>query len=233
MPWNGLRTVWSSLEGMAPVSGSCAQLGCCACRGAQPGEVLGLITCWQRLGLLPPDVRLARPHAVGLARSAQLGWVDVTRTEIWQAGDADLAALAELRREWTREQGGDCSEPGFGERLAAWFGRESSHRVTWLAEVDGRSVGMMNLAVFERMPRPGRAPSCWGYLANAFVLAAYRDQGIGSQLISALLGYADEHRFARVVLSPSDRSIPFYERAGFGPADALMLRTSRPTANAP
>jgi len=29
----------------------------------------------------------------------------------------------------------------------------------------------------------------------------------------------------RVVLSPTERSIPLYERAGFGPADALMLRT--------
>jgi hypothetical protein len=32
----------------------------------------------------------------------------------------------------------------------------------------------------------------------------------------------------RVVLSPSERSIPLYERAGFGPADALMLRTPPP-----
>jgi len=27
-----------------------------------------------------------------------------------------------------------------------------------------------------------------------------------------------------MVLSPSQRSIPFYRRAGFGPADALLLR---------
>ena len=31
--------------------------------------------------------------------------------------------------------------------------------------------------------------------------------------------------FARVVLSPAEKSISFYERAGFGPAGALMLRT--------
>jgi GNAT superfamily N-acetyltransferase len=84
---------------------------------------------------------------------------------------------------------------------------------------------MINLAIFERMPQPGRPPSHWGYLGNAFVLAGYRNQGIGSRLISALLGYADENGFARVVLSPSQRSIPFYQRAGFGPANGLMLRT--------
>jgi GNAT superfamily N-acetyltransferase len=143
---------------------------------------------------------------------------------IRRADEADLAAIIRLRREWAREQDGDPADPTFDERLAAWFAQESSHRITWLAEVDGRPVGMMNLATFERMPRPGRAPSRWGYLGNAFVLADYRNRGIGNQLISAVLGYADESGFARVVLSPTERAIPFYERAGFGPANTLMLR---------
>ena len=83
----------------------------------------------------------------------------------------------------------------------------------------------LGVPIFERMPRPGHAQSCWGYLGNAYFLAAYRNQGTGQQLLNAVLRYADENDFARVVLSPSARSIPFYERAGFGPADTLMLRT--------
>jgi GNAT superfamily N-acetyltransferase len=146
---------------------------------------------------------------------------------IRRGDEADLAAIARLRRRWTQELDGghDCADPAFDERLAAWFAAESSHRITWLAVTDGYPVGMVNLAIFERMPQPGRAPSRWGYLGNAFVLAAYRNQGIGTQLLSAVLGDGDENGFARVVLSPTERSIPFYERAGFGPADALMLRT--------
>ncbi len=150
---------------------------------------------------------------------------------IRRAGPGDLAAVAWLRREWTREQQGGPggADPGFEERLAAWFGRESPRRITWLAEAGRdaaclRPAGVMNLAVFERMPRPGRPPGYWGYLANAFVLAAHRDQGIGGRLLAALLGYADEQGFARVVLSPSPRSVPFYARAGFGPAAELMVR---------
>jgi GNAT superfamily N-acetyltransferase len=155
----------------------------------------------------------------------------MSETVIRRAGEGDLAAIVRLRREWTQQEAGESKDPNFTERLAAWFARESSGRLLWLAEVGGRPVGMMNLAVFERMPRPGRAPSRWGYLGNAFVLAAYRGQGIGGELIAAVLGYADEKGFARVVLSPSERSIPFYERAGFGPANALMLRTPpRPAA---
>jgi GNAT superfamily N-acetyltransferase len=145
---------------------------------------------------------------------------------IRRAADADLAAIARLRREWSHEQDGDRPDQTFDERFADWFASESSRRITWLAEAHGRPVGMMNLAIFERMPRPGRAPSRWGYLGNAFVLADYRNQGIGRQLIIAVLDYADDNGYARVVLSPTERSIPFYERAGFAPANALMLRTA-------
>jgi GNAT superfamily N-acetyltransferase len=153
----------------------------------------------------------------------------VTEIVIRRAENADLPEIIGLRSEWTREQDGHVDDPGFDDRFAAWFVRESARRITWLAEADDRAVGMMNLTVFERMPRPGRPPSRWGYLGNAFVLAAYRNQGAGGKLIDALLHYADDNGFARVVLSPSERSIPFYERAGFGPADALLLRPSGQT----
>jgi GNAT superfamily N-acetyltransferase len=148
----------------------------------------------------------------------------VTAIVIRQAGEADLPGIARLRHDWTREWDAGVDDPGFEDRFADWFRRESERRITWLAEDEGQLVGMMNLAVFERMPSPGRAPSRWGYLANAFVLAAYRNQGVGGRLLDALLRYADAHGFARVVLSPSERSVPFYQRAGFEPADALLLR---------
>ena len=61
------------------------------------------------------------------------------------------------------------------------------------------------------------------------MLAAYRNQGIGSQLLGTVLSYADEHGFARVVLSPTERAIPFYQRAGFRPANELLLWTPRKT----
>ena len=149
----------------------------------------------------------------------------MTDALIRRAEHADLAAIVQLRREWTQEEHGDIADPDFDENLAAWFARELSRRIIWLAEEGGRPVGMMNLAIYERMPRPGRPLSRWGYLGNVFVLAGYRNRGIGSLLVSAALNYADENEFVRVVLSPTERSIPLYERAGFGPAGALMLRT--------
>jgi GNAT superfamily N-acetyltransferase len=149
----------------------------------------------------------------------------MTDAVIRRAEHADMPAIVQLRREWTQEEHGDIADPDFDEHLSAWFARELSRRIMWLAQEGGRPVGMMNLAIYERMPRPGRALSRWGYLGNVFILAAYRNRGIGSRLVSAALNYADENGFVRVVLSPTERSIPLYERAGFGPAGALMLRT--------
>jgi GNAT superfamily N-acetyltransferase len=139
------------------------------------------------------------------------------------AGPADVDLLAALRRELSEEDFGPSSDPSFEARYAAWHAAEASRRLFWIAEAGGRPVGMLNLSVFERMPRPGRPDSRWGYVGNVFVAAGYRNRGIGRLLLDAALDHARHSSFARVVLSPSERSIPFYSRAGFRPAVSLMV----------
>lgn len=139
----------------------------------------------------------------------------------------DGALLAGLRRAWVEENAGaEKPDPGFDEAYEAWWQREYDLRVSWVAELDGHPIGMLNMCVFSRMPAPGRLHSQWGYLANLFVLAEHRNAGVGGDLLAACLAYAREQRFVRVVLSPSERSVPFYRRAGFAPAGGdLMLVT--------
>ena len=154
-----------------------------------------------------------------------------------RAGIADGGEIARMRRAWTEEYAGrEIHDDRFEDEFAAWFEREAHQRVTWLAEVDGgaeastndgTAVGMLNMLVFTRMPRPrsdDTHPSQWGYIANVFVDADRRDSGVGRQLLDAATAYAEEHRFARLVLSPSERSVPFYRRAGFVPATSLLIK---------
>jgi GNAT superfamily N-acetyltransferase len=150
------------------------------------------------------------------------------------ATEADDAAIASLRRAWTEERGGigPIDDPDFEPAFLAWAEVERGRRINWVAEVDGQTVGMLNLALFTRMPRPvpevGPAPlGQWGYIANNFVLADFRDRGIGSLMLDAAVAYADEHDFARLVLTPSEQSVPYYSRAGFVPATALLVRPGR------
>jgi GNAT superfamily N-acetyltransferase len=139
-------------------------------------------------------------------------------------GDADIEALVELRRVWTEERRGVGPDRSFAERFRAWFTAEADHRTFWLAEVDGRAVGMTNLLTFERMPSPQIDAGRWGYLGNMFVLPDHRDAGVGRLLLNAVVAQADERGFERIVLSPTERSVPFYRRVGFDDAYQLLVR---------
>jgi GNAT superfamily N-acetyltransferase len=146
----------------------------------------------------------------------------------------DDRVIAALRRAWTEERSGlgTIDDPDFEPAFLAWADAERARRVNWLAESDGRAVGMLNLVTFTRMPRPvpedGPAPlGQWGYIANNFVLADFRNAGIGTQLLDAAIAHADAHDFARIVLTPSEQSVPYYTRAGFMPATALLVRPGR------
>jgi GNAT superfamily N-acetyltransferase len=143
--------------------------------------------------------------------------------EVRLAEPADGPAVAALRAVWTFEWRGEAADDSYPERFAAWWAAEAGRRLTWLAWTGGEPVGMVNLAVFERMPAPGRPQTRWGYLGNAFVLQAWRSRGIGTALLTALLDHARAEGFVRIVLSPSERSLPFYRRAGFASANSLML----------
>ncbi len=136
----------------------------------------------------------------------------------------DGPAIAALRRSWTAEDYGDAEDDEFESRFLDWYQREFARRIVWLAEVSGQPVGMMNLTVFERMPRPGRETGTWGYLGNAFVIGPHRDQGIGGLLLNALVAHADNHGYVRILLRPAPRAIPFYRRAGFTQDGGFLVR---------
>jgi GNAT superfamily N-acetyltransferase len=139
------------------------------------------------------------------------------------ATSADVEAMAALRRAWIEEDAGPVDEPAYEQAFADWYAAEGDRRVAWIAFVDGIPVGMLSLLEFRRMPRPGRLDSRWGYISNVFVLGQYRNRGLGRELLDAMLAFARECSYVRLVLSPTERARPLYERVGFGPADELML----------
>ena len=149
-----------------------------------------------------------------------------TQPSIAVAGWDARADVAALRRAWTEEQTGrDQPDDDFLARFDAWLEREQDQRVTWLAYDGAEPVGMVNLLVFTRMPRPGQPRAArWGYLANFYVRPSHRSTGLGARMLAALTAYADAESFVRVVLSPTERSVPLYARAGFVPATSLMVR---------
>lgn len=137
-------------------------------------------------------------------------------TIIRVAGASDVGALAALRAIWST---GNRAEPGFERQLADWLAGERDRRTTWLASVGDLPVGMASMLEYRRMPHPGRSDSRWGYVSNMFVREEFRGRGIGSALLQELIGVACARRYARLVLSPSERATEFYRRAGFASPD--------------
>ncbi|MGH3655709.1 MAG: GNAT family N-acetyltransferase [Micromonosporaceae bacterium] len=179
----------------------------------------------------PATVRRAGDADVPLLARLRRAWVaevpspgrDASRDEGAESRAHASSESAPSQAPPLEQQGGPVTDPGFEATFAEWYAAERGRRVNWVAEISGDPVGMLNLVVFRRMPKPGRAVSQWGYVSNVFVLAAYRNQGVGARLLNAAMSHAAEHDFVRVVLSPSERSVPFYRRAGFVEPDMLLV----------
>lgn len=139
------------------------------------------------------------------------------------ANKDDGFKIATLRRTWTDELGIGTTDDSFDSRFDLWFNSQAESRLFWLAEQDGVPIGMVNLLIFDRMPRPGVEAGRWGYLANMYVTPSHRGAGIGQQLAQNVLSHARSQGLDRVVLSPSERSIPFWQRLGFGDPGELLV----------
>jgi GNAT superfamily N-acetyltransferase len=140
----------------------------------------------------------------------------MTKIRVRLTGARDIRAIASLRAQWT----GARSDPEFAARVRAWLEAEGDRRLVWLASLGDEPAGLASMLEYHRMPRPDRLSSRWGYVGNMFVREDLRDQGIGSALLAAIVSEADARGYARLVLSPTERAVPFYERAGFIAADA-------------
>jgi GNAT superfamily N-acetyltransferase len=103
----------------------------------------------------------------------------------------------------------------------------------WVAELEGRIVGTMWLQIVERVPRPGedRGALPIGYLTNVFVDPEFRNGGLGSRMVEEVVTWARGRGVEEIIVWPSERSYPFYERAGFARTpDPLVLYLTDETA---
>jgi ribosomal protein S18 acetylase RimI-like enzyme len=141
----------------------------------------------------------------------------------------DWKALAQLRWDFRTEHGtpASMSLERFTEEFRDFaddaLGHDAPWRV-WVADEGGRLVGCVWMQLVEKVPHPGRRR--WerpiGYVTNMYVRPDRRDSGLGRRLIDEALAFAAERDADGVVVWPSERSIPFYERTGFGTPGAPL-----------
>lgn len=153
--------------------------------------------------------------------------------EIRRAVVTDAEALAELRFEF-RAALGEIAEarPAFVARAAGWMRRrlgDGSAWRCWLAESAGAApLANLWLQVLEKIPNPVAETEWHGYLSNFYVRPEWRGGGLGTMLLGETLAEARRLDLDRVVLWPTARSRPLYERHGFAPSANLLELKLRP-----
>ena len=140
----------------------------------------------------------------------------------------DADELARLRWQFRVEAGTQRSTTveSFVDEMVS-FVRDAlvGHQWTaFVAERGGRLIGCVWVQFVERVPHPNlrRGERPIAYITNMYVEPALRNGGIGRALLDAAVGRAQARGASGAILWPSERSVPFYRRAGFGDEDAPL-----------
>jgi GNAT superfamily N-acetyltransferase len=97
----------------------------------------------------------------------------------------------------------------------------------WVAADGDKLVAAMSVVVVRKVAEPGGLNGRWGYLTNCYALPEIRNSGVGSALLASIKAWAVGERLELLVVWPSDRAYPFYERSGFARLpDPLVLELS-------
>ncbi|MFE9137787.1 GNAT family N-acetyltransferase [Streptomyces sp. NPDC007355] len=140
-------------------------------------------------------VRPARP--IDARRLAELRWV--FKQEDHEERPPTPARNLEEAEHWIRDRLRD------------------GHWLAWVAEADREICGHVFLCLVERMPDPFEDNDPIGYVTNYFVLPSQRNKGAGSALLAALTQHARSAGLEGLIVWPSERSVPLYQRFGFQP----------------
>jgi len=94
----------------------------------------------------------------------------------------------------------------------------------WVAVAGGDIVAHINIIIAEKIPRPGKIVRKWGRLSTVRTVPEYRNKGVGSALMNKVISWSKEEKLEELFVCPSERSVPFYERAGFkGDNDVMEM----------
>jgi GNAT superfamily N-acetyltransferase len=143
---------------------------------------------------------------------------------IRRAGIDDVAALARLRWVWRTAERGEygLSEPEFETAFTDWWARHRPEHTAFIAERTGQVVGMAWLAIFARIPQPRRLERLAGNVQSVFVLEGHRNHGIGEALVEAVIAEARACGVGYLIVHPSERAYPLYDRLGFAETNSIL-----------
>ena len=141
------------------------------------------------------------------------------------AAPSDALALAQLRYDF-RSSTGIATEPeaAFIARCSAWMTAHLSDDSLWKCwVVESESLlGALWLQLVEKIPNPRAEPEYHAYLTNFYLREAARGQGTGSRLLTMAIDWCKAREVHAIILWPTEKSRPLYERHGFSVRSDLL-----------
>lgn len=92
----------------------------------------------------------------------------------------------------------------------------------WVAKNADKIVAHLSIHIIHNIPSPDRFINKWGYLTNVYTEQGYRNRGIGAQLLEYAIEAAKGEGIETLIVWPSERSVGFYQRAGFTGVNEIM-----------
>jgi GNAT superfamily N-acetyltransferase len=99
---------------------------------------------------------------------------------------------------------------------------------SWLAEHEGRTVGVVSMLLWSRPPRPHDRGNRDAYIINMYVLPEHQGNGIGRRLLDECLAASDEFGIGKFLLHATDEGRPLYESSGFVANENWLERAAEP-----
>ena len=144
------------------------------------------------------------------------------KMELRLAGEQDYIQLAELK--WLH---GEEDDMDYGENNLAGadknlftkefvgFLQEHKEYLIFVAADGDIVASAMFVYMIPKVPKPNGKAKYIAYLTNVYTRKEYRNQGIGTELLSYIKGYLAEQKCELLFVWPSEKSMNWYERNGF------------------
>jgi GNAT superfamily N-acetyltransferase len=151
----------------------------------------------------------------------------LSTAKVLRADESNLSDLVALRFQWRSEELGErgLSLEVFDARFREWCAVHRESHVGYLATIGEVGVGCAWLVFVDRVPSPAKFVRRGGMIQSVYVSPTHRNAHVGSDLVGVLISEARATGLDYLIVHPSERSLPFYRRLGFAPAEkALELR---------
>ena len=137
---------------------------------------------------------------------------------IREATQADAPILADMRLALEGEGHSSApSDPAFRRAVGDWFAANAGGPsfVGWIVEDRNEIVAVGGMVLISRPPYTGNPSGTEGLLTSMYTVPERRGQGLGGQLLQAMIRDARRRGVGRLNLYSSPGARSLYERFGF------------------